>query len=196
MEAWLAAHPILTMLLIGAVGALVNWITYKRTPEEWKAYEAAHPRRAALVRIMRVVFPHLRKIPAIAMFLPPPDPPTTAMLALACIVSLSACAVPFEEARLAGRTAAAPPGATQVASAPVRDDARCRELDDGRAWYGAAAKALGAAGGASGLASLPVDDARTKTGLIIGGGVAAALAAGAVMLEQSKGAAWARECSQ
>lgn len=190
MEAWLAAHPILTMIIVVAVGAFVNWVTYKRTPAAWKAYEAAHPRRAAFIRIMRVVFPHLRKIPAIAVFLPPPDPPTTTLIALALVVSLQACAVPFEEARLAS-----PHYAAASASAPARDDVRCRELDDARAWYGASAKVLGAAGGSAGLASLPVEDSRTKAALVIGGGAAAALALGAVVLEQSKGAAWVRECS-
>jgi hypothetical protein len=189
IETWLAAHPILTMLIVGAVGALVNWITYKRTPEEWKAYELAHPKRAAFVRIMRVVFPHLRKIPAIAVFLPPPDPPTTALLALACIVSLQACAVPFEVVR-----AQAPLGAD--AKAPARDVEFCRDKDDARSFYGATAKTLGALGGAAGLGSIAVKDERVETGLVIGAAVAAALAAGAVVMEQSASQAWVRECAR
>jgi hypothetical protein len=74
---FLAAHPvvqgILSMLLLALVGAYFNWVTFKRTPEEWEAYQKAHPRLAMVIRVSRAIFPHLRKIPALAPFLPPAE---------------------------------------------------------------------------------------------------------------------------
>jgi uncharacterized membrane protein YjjB (DUF3815 family) len=76
IDLWLASHPVvrgaLYTLLVACAGAWVNWITFKRTEAEWAAYEAAKPRRAAAIRFSRAIFPHLRKIPAIAAFLPAP----------------------------------------------------------------------------------------------------------------------------
>lgn len=77
---WLAAHPVvrgaLWMLLVALIGALYNFVTYKRTAEEWERYQRAKPRRAAFIRLMRIVFPHLRKIPALKPFFPDdPTPP-------------------------------------------------------------------------------------------------------------------------
>lgn len=70
--AWLNAHPIasgaLYMVLVAVVGAFINWVTYKRTPKAWAMYELAYPRRAALIRVCRAIFPHLRKVPALAPF--------------------------------------------------------------------------------------------------------------------------------
>jgi hypothetical protein len=37
-------------------------VTFKRTPEEWAAYEKANPRSAAVIRVSRIIFPHLRKL--------------------------------------------------------------------------------------------------------------------------------------
>lgn len=74
IETWLAAHPVvrgaLWMLLLAVAGAFINWVTYKRTPEEWASYELAHPRRAMVIRVCRIVFPHLRKIPALRPLFP------------------------------------------------------------------------------------------------------------------------------
>lgn len=78
IEAFLAAHPVvrgvLWMIAIAAAGSWVNWVTWKPTPEEWEAYQAAHPTRVKWLRISRAIFPHLRKIPALAPFLAPPPP--------------------------------------------------------------------------------------------------------------------------
>jgi small-conductance mechanosensitive channel len=68
---WLAAHPVvrgaLWMLAIGLAGTFYNWVTFKRTPEEWAAYEKANPRKAAVIRISRIIFPHLRKLVPMAV---------------------------------------------------------------------------------------------------------------------------------
>lgn len=77
IETWLAAHPVvrgaLFAILVAVAGAFVNWVTYKRTEEEWARYQAEHPRLALLIRICRAIFPHLRKIPALAPFFPTPE---------------------------------------------------------------------------------------------------------------------------
>lgn len=79
IETWLAAHPVvrgaLIMLAIAVLGAVYNWVTYKRTPEEWARYQLEYPWRAFVIRVMRIVFPHLRKIPALKPFFP--DAPTS-----------------------------------------------------------------------------------------------------------------------
>lgn len=76
IDTWLAAHPVvrgaLWMLLVAVVGAFVNWVTYKRTDYEWAIYQREHPRLAFVIRVCRAIFPHLRKIPALAAFFPPP----------------------------------------------------------------------------------------------------------------------------
>lgn len=101
--AWLAAHPViqgvLWSLVVVLVGALFNWVSYKRTPEEWAAFDKASPRLAKFVRVMRILFPHLRKIPALAPFIPPadddqpkpPTPPIVAVMLLALAVLLTGC---------------------------------------------------------------------------------------------------------
>jgi hypothetical protein len=79
LSAWFAAHPMvkgaLLALLAAVVGAFINWVTYKPTEADWAAYQLEHPRLALMIRICRAVFPHLRKIPAIAAWFPPDDPP-------------------------------------------------------------------------------------------------------------------------
>lgn len=77
IEQWFAAHPVARgaayAVGIAFAGAFVNWVTFKRTAEEWDKYQAAHPRLAQLIRLSRAVFPHLRKIPALAPFIPAPE---------------------------------------------------------------------------------------------------------------------------
>lgn len=72
---WLQAHPfvagVLTMLLPPLVGSLLNWFTWKGTPEQWAAYRTEHPRMAVAILYVRMLLPHLRQIPKIAAFLPP-----------------------------------------------------------------------------------------------------------------------------
>ena len=79
IDAFLLAHPavrgVFYVLGFIAMGALYNWVTFKRTAAEWDAYAAAHPKRAAFIRFMRAVFPHLRKIPALAPFIPADESP-------------------------------------------------------------------------------------------------------------------------
>jgi hypothetical protein len=79
IDAFLIAHPVwrgaLYVVTLIAIGTLYNWVTFKRTTEEWDAYAATYPKRAAFIRFMRAVFPHLRKIPALAPFIPADEPP-------------------------------------------------------------------------------------------------------------------------
>lgn len=108
---WFAGHPILEgvawAMLVALVGAFVNWVTYKRTPEEWAAYQLAHPWRATLIRICRVIFPHLKKIPQIAALFPveedkpksAPKPPVLPLLMLGALGLLSGCSSWFTPAR-------------------------------------------------------------------------------------------------
>lgn len=54
------------MILPPLLGALINWLTWKGTPEAWDAYRVAHPRKAFLILVLRMFLPHLRQIPKIA----------------------------------------------------------------------------------------------------------------------------------
>jgi len=76
---WLALHPVikgvLLAILVPFVGAIINWFTWKGTPEEWAAYRLAHPKMATAILLLRMALPHLRKIPAIAAFIPPESAP-------------------------------------------------------------------------------------------------------------------------
>lgn len=87
---FLSAHPAirgaLYVLLVAVAGAFFNWATWQRTPEAWAAYRLAHPRLATLILVTRALLPHLRKIPAIATFIPP------APLILLTLFTLAGCA--------------------------------------------------------------------------------------------------------
>ena len=130
---------------------------------------------------------------------PPADPPSTlrsgavglVFLALGLLgaLTLSGCATTFEEARLAGATAAAP-----AAPSPT-DVAYCRDLDGSRTTWGAVAKGSAALAGTSGIGALEVEgrDAQLAVaGAALGVGT---LAVVAVYVSEAQGAAWVRDCS-
>jgi hypothetical protein len=77
IETWIATHPVLaTFVILPLVGAVMNWLTWFESEAAWKAYEVRHPQRARAVRILRALFPHLRKaFPALKEILPPSGPP-------------------------------------------------------------------------------------------------------------------------
>lgn len=118
-------------------------------------------------------------------------------LVLAGGEGVTGCAGTFEEARLAGIKArdAAPP----TGSAKVRDDARCKELDDGRVSAGANAKGLaavaGVAGAGGGVSEAVIGSPRW---VAITAAVVSVLAgAGAVhqfFTAEGKSSSWVRDC--
>lgn len=120
------------------------------------------------------------------------------LLCLLCALTLG-CAGTFEEARLAGIKARKEAPAT-AGSGALRDDARCKALDDARISAGANAKGLGViagVAGAGGGVSEAVFGAPKWVG--ISAAVVALLAgAGAthqLFIAEGKGAEWARECA-
>ena len=48
------AYPLLATIL--------NWWLWWDTPANWDAFADAHPKRASIVRFLRIVHPHLRKL--------------------------------------------------------------------------------------------------------------------------------------
>jgi len=111
--------------------------------------------------------------------------PSIALLA----ILLGGCAGSLEESKLAGLDPQA-----RAAAQPASE--RCQSLDNEQRWLGGASKGLVFLGGASGIATWPVESHDAKVGLAIGAGVAAA---GAVVTEYIADGArsrWAQECSQ
>lgn len=53
---------ILALIVWPIVGAALSWWLWWDTPEHWDAYAKAHPGRAFIVRAIRTVSPHLRKL--------------------------------------------------------------------------------------------------------------------------------------
>lgn len=83
-----------------------------------------------------------------------------------------------------------------VAVSPEQSD-RCTRLDDEHAVTGGFAKAFAVAGGASGLASIPVDDdKRLRIGLAIGAVTSAAIAVGMQFISDAAATSWSRECAR
>lgn len=52
---------LVTLVVLPTIGALVNWMLWWDTPERWDAFAAEHPKQASAIRLLRAVFPHLRK---------------------------------------------------------------------------------------------------------------------------------------
>jgi hypothetical protein len=97
------------------------------------------------------------------------------------------CAGSFEEAQS--------PGVRLKLSAV--QSAECHSLDNQRIAWDATGKTSAALAGASGLAMIPWGDDKTARTALAGGIVAAgAVAVGAEVVAQGKGAAWVRECQQ
>ena len=53
---------ILALIVWPIVGAALSWWLWWDTPAHWDAYAKAHPGRAFIVRAIRTVSPHLRKL--------------------------------------------------------------------------------------------------------------------------------------
>jgi len=58
------APYLVSLVVLPVVGALVNWALWWDTPAHWDAFAAKYPARAGVIRVLRAVFPHLRKIVA------------------------------------------------------------------------------------------------------------------------------------
>ena len=52
---------VMAFVIVPLVGALANWMLWWDTAEHWTAFVAAHPKRASAVRVLRAIFPHVRK---------------------------------------------------------------------------------------------------------------------------------------
>lgn len=120
---------------------------------------------------------------------PPPAPPKglgAMMLVLLVTLLATGCAGRFEEAR----------GPSVRLGASPELSARCISLDDGRRAWGGTAKGSGFLAGATGIAMIPVHDARAEVGLAIGTVALGATAVTSVFVAESLGESWARECSQ
>ncbi len=57
------AMSVLPWLLLGLLGALINWLLEFPTSEEWEAYKREHPKRAAAIKMFRRIFPWISRIP-------------------------------------------------------------------------------------------------------------------------------------
>ncbi len=148
IEAWFAAHPVMSTALVAVVGwvvsGVVNYLFAKRTSEEWDAFKAAHPRLAALVGISRALGLDAGKASRnaqelvakrVGVKLPPPMP----LLALAMVVALcvSGC-----------RGVKSPQDATvdvihQIAEAVRAADGTCAAIVRSEAVSDAAARDIG-----------------------------------------------------
>jgi hypothetical protein len=104
------------------------------------------------------------------------------------LLLITGCAGSFEEAKLAGVD-------TARRGAVAAPSERCQSLDDQHRIWGGIGKGAAVLAGAEGIATWPVKDDRIETGLAIGAGVSAAMAAGAVYVSEQAGESWARECS-
>jgi hypothetical protein len=104
---------------------------------------------------------------------------------------LFGCAGSFEEARLAG-----PPPRSSVPSKSAAQDDYCRGLDNERMTWGAISKGAAALSGASGVSAIPVEGEDAKVALAVTSTGLAALAVVSFYVEEGKGEAWVRDCSQ
>lgn len=52
---------LISLVVLPLVGALLNWALWWDTPAHWDAFAAKYPGRARVIRVLRAVFPHLRK---------------------------------------------------------------------------------------------------------------------------------------
>jgi len=117
---------------------------------------------------------------------PPSVPPLPLLVLTIALTMLVGCAGSFEEARLVSHPSSPP--------TTVDERAHCYAIDNSRIVWGGAAKALGAAAGGTGLASLPLKNETMRDvalGVALGAGIAAA---GAVYLSEQRGEEWARDC--
>ena len=55
------APALISLVVLPLVGALLNWGLWWDTPAHWDAFAAKYPGRARAIRVLRAVFPHLRK---------------------------------------------------------------------------------------------------------------------------------------
>ena len=55
--------PVLVAFVVYPILAtLLNWILWWDTPAHWDVFSDAHPRLSSIVRLLRIVHPHLRKL--------------------------------------------------------------------------------------------------------------------------------------
>lgn len=123
-------------------------------------------------------------------------PPTTLLLLLAlplCLAS-TACAGSFEVARHGGQTEHLTLSAAGVPVTPA-DRSHCEAIDGRYQVWSALAKGGAALTGASGLATIPVDDQGARIGLAIGAAVVGSFTAAAVAVADGAAVEFVRECS-
>lgn len=108
---------------------------------------------------------------------------------------LCGCAGSLESGRVSAYAANPSLGSAPAAAlAGDRDPVRCASLDDQRRTWGALAKGTAMLGGASGIATFPVDRERYERALIVSSAVLAAFSAAAFYVSESAGDSWAAEC--
>lgn len=114
----------------------------------------------------------------------------TALLALLALAfATSSCATTFEEARVARPAASSAPGSTKATR-----ETRCYRLADSEALWSSLGASSTLVAGASGVASLPVED-RYRPWTIGTSIVASALATFSQLYGRKLAETWARECS-
>ena len=114
------------------------------------------------------------------------------ILAVLCVLLLSACTLSFEETR-----ARSPH--YKASASPSPDRMRCRSLDSERAWAGVGAAFFGACTAGTGIPSIieVVSDKDSRTGLQVVAAVCGITAAGLVVLRDSAGGRWVADgCGQ
>jgi len=105
------------------------------------------------------------------------------------------CAGSLESGRLSAYAAKPSLGSAPAAAlAGDRDAVRCASLDGQRRTWGALAKGTAMLGGASGIATFPVDRERYEHALIVSSAVLAAFSAAAFYVSESAGDRWSAEC--
>lgn len=97
------------------------------------------------------------------------------------------CSGTFNEAQLVERQ-------HRLTATPA-PSARCIQLDERHATWGAIAKGAAVMAGASGLATIPVHDQGARIAIGSGVVVAGTLAASAVFVSEAAAESWVRECS-
>lgn len=64
-------HGALVWTGLSLFGLAFNWITWRRTTDQWAAMRARHPYLCTVIVFSRAVLPHLRKVPRVAVYMPP-----------------------------------------------------------------------------------------------------------------------------
>lgn len=110
------------------------------------------------------------------------------IVALFATIELSGCAGSLDSARTGGLALRLTPATTQPTP-------YCLALDERHAVFGGVAKGAAILSGASGLATLPVNDDGARLGLAIGALAAGSIAASSVFVAEDAATRYVRDCS-